>query len=169
MSLDVMQFFKAWSRLRQGSSACFVDKSQPMHIRWRSSGVNVMSQFNVKTSRLRKSTSQIIHEQSWRLWLEKLVLDNFGLSPNVFHLYSFISIRIVVEVVGRSWNLDLNFFSFIRETLYLLRGSIGLVVIGWDSKGKVVGLNPSSVFWMEIFPHLFLGKFYWCLLEKDRY
>ena len=35
-------------------------------------------------------------------------------------------------------------------------GSSGLVVIGGDSCPKVVGSNPSTVYWMDIIWHLFV-------------
>ena len=36
--------------------------------------------------------------------------------------------------------------------------SFGLVVMGEDSCCKVVGSNPSTVYWMDIFSHLFVLK-----------
>ena len=34
-------------------------------------------------------------------------------------------------------------------------GSSGLVVMGGDSRTKVVGLNPSTIYWMDTF-HIYL-------------
>ena len=36
--------------------------------------------------------------------------------------------------------------------------SPGLVVMGGDSVLKVVGLNPRTIYWMDIFSHIFVVK-----------
>ena len=40
----------------------------------------------------------------------------------------------------------------------LLGGSPGLVVMGGNSRPKVVGSNPGTVDWMDIFSHTFVKK-----------
>ena len=40
----------------------------------------------------------------------------------------------------------------------ILGGSPGLVVVGGDHVPKVVSLNPNTVYWMDIFSHLFVVK-----------
>ena len=37
-------------------------------------------------------------------------------------------------------------------------GSPGLVVMGIDSRSKVVGSNPGTIYWMDIFSHKFVVK-----------
>ena len=43
-------------------------------------------------------------------------------------------------------------------TLGTLAGSPGLVVMGDGSCLKVVGSNPTTVCWMNLFPHLLVVK-----------
>ena len=40
----------------------------------------------------------------------------------------------------------------------MLGGSPGLVVMGRDSRLKVMGSNPGTVYWMDIFSHIFCVK-----------
>ena len=41
---------------------------------------------------------------------------------------------------------------------FILGESPGLLVMGGDSFFKVVGSNPSTIYWMDIFSHLFVVK-----------
>ena len=43
-------------------------------------------------------------------------------------------------------------------TLFFQGGSPGLVVMGRDLHSKGCGSNPSTVYWMDIFSHLFVLK-----------
>ena len=42
-------------------------------------------------------------------------------------------------------------------------GSPGLVVMGGDSRPKVVGSSPGTGYWMDIFSHLFAVKIVMCV------
>ena len=43
-------------------------------------------------------------------------------------------------------------------TSYKLGGSPGLLVIGETRDSKVMGSNPSTIYWMDIFSHTFVVK-----------
>ena len=45
-----------------------------------------------------------------------------------------------------------------KRMCVMLGGSPGLVVMGGDSCSEGCGLNPSTVYWMDIFSHLFYVK-----------
>ena len=47
-------------------------------------------------------------------------------------------------------------------------GSPGLVVMGGDSCPKVVGLNPGTIYWMNIFSHKFVVKIVKMFVWKDK-
>ena len=40
------------------------------------------------------------------------------------------------------------------------------MVMGGDSCLKVVGSNPDTVYWMDIFSHVLAARIWWCLLGK---
>ena len=40
------------------------------------------------------------------------------------------------------------------------------MVMGGDSCSKVLGSNPSAVYWIDIFSHQFAVKLHRCLFEK---
>ena len=45
-----------------------------------------------------------------------------------------------------------------EQKVLKMGGSPGLVVMGRDSRPKVVGLNPGTVYWMDIFSQIFVVK-----------
>ena len=56
----------------------------------------------------------------------------------------------------------------LSETFSIKGGNPDLVVMGEDSCPKVVGSNPSTVYWMDIFAHLFVVKLKCFSLKRQK-
>ena len=54
-------------------------------------------------------------------------------------------------------------FDEVKQIMKHKGGSPGLVVMGGDSCPKVMSSNHSTVYWMEIFSHLFVVKIVMCV------